>query len=116
MTAYLGGGTAEHCGQGQTLGGVVEEDEGLVGVVGAAADLAPAVAREDELLGVAAQEAEHPHTHPAAQEDEEQEDAEDVRAGPALGDVPHRLVLAHNFEYLCEYHCLLIHVVNEPFI
>ena len=69
-------------------------------MISSAANLPPTVAGVDQLLGLAAQEAEHPDTHPAPEEDEEHEDAEDIRAAPALGDVVLWVVLAHSFETL----------------
>ena len=45
-------------------------------MISSAADLPPAVAGVDQLLGMAAQEAQHPDTNPASEEDEEHEDGE----------------------------------------
>ena len=78
----------------------MEEDVGLVLVDSPAAQLAPAVAGVHQLLGLAAQKADHAYTDPASEEDDEHEDAEDIRAGAVLGDVVPWVVLAHNFETL----------------
>lgn len=78
----------------------MEQHVGLVLVLSSAADLAAAVARVDQLLGAAVEKADDPDSNPASEKDEEQEDAEDVRAGPALVDIVHLIVLAHNYEPL----------------
>ena len=89
-------GPASHIIRCQPLG----TDHTPVLMISSAADLPPTVAGVDQLLGLAAQEAEYPDTHPAPEEDEEHEDAEDIRAAPALGDVVLWVVLAHSFETL----------------
>ena len=107
LHTYLGSGAAENCTQRQALSGVMEEDVGFFLVFSPAADLAPAVAREHQLLRVSAHEAEDADPDPASDENEEQEDAEDIRAGPVLGDVVAWVVFAHNlrdFEMLLDYH------------
>ena len=96
LHTYLGSGAAENCTQRQALSRVMEEDVGLVLVFSPAADLAPAVTRVHQLLRVSAQQAKDADTDPASGEDEEQEDAEDIRAGPVLGDVVPWVVFAHN--------------------
>ena len=78
----------------------MEEDVGLVLVFSSAADLPPAVAGVHQLLGMTVQEAEYPDTNPASKEDKEQEGAEDIRAGPVLGDVVFWVVISHTFETL----------------
>ena len=78
----------------------MEEDVGLVLVFSSATDLPPAVAGVHQLLGMTVQEAEYPDTNPTSEEDKEQEGAEDIRAGPVLGDVVFWVVISHTFETL----------------
>ena len=81
-------------------------------MISSAADLPPAVAGVDQLLGMAAQEAQHPDTNPASEEHEEHEDAEDIRAGPALGDVLW-MVLAHSFETFLECYQIITSITQN---
>ena len=91
----------------------MEEDVGFVLVDSPAAELAPAVAGVHQLLGMAAQKADDADTDPAPEEDDEHEDAEDIRAGPVLGNVVPWVILAHNFEtWKCYWIITLCHGIR----